>query len=106
MDDWWEWNEYRYRKSWGELVDFPQLTNHEICHEMFWNAFRGRSKMYIQIQDLRFDENIFSNKPDKIIDGNKIKGEDENEVITLQCSLLTLQMLDYDIMLFRAMSRP
>ena len=44
MDDWWEWNEYRYRKSWGELVDFPQLTNHEICHEMFWNAFRGRSK--------------------------------------------------------------
>lgn len=104
MDDLWEWNEYRYRKSWGELVDFPQLTNHEICHEMFWNAFRGRSKMYIQIQDLRFDENAFSNKPDKIVDSNSIKGEDKNEVITLQCSLLTLQMLDYDIMLFRAMS--
>lgn len=104
MDDWWGWNEYRYRNSWGELVDFPQLTNHEICHEMFWNAFRGRSKMYIQIQDLRFDETLFPNNPDKNADDNIIKGEDENNVITLQCSLLTLQMLDYDIMLFRAMS--
>lgn len=104
MDDLWKWHEYRYRKSWGELVAFPQLTNHEICHEMFWNAFRGRSKLYIQIKDLRFDEDAFSQKFDESADSNQIKEEDENEVITLQCSLLSLQMLDYDIMMFRAMN--
>lgn len=97
MDDWWEWmEEYRYRKSWGELVGFPQLTNHEICHQMFWNAFRGRSKMYIQIKDLRNDEDSFSDRSNEIAD--------DREVITLQCSLLTTQMLDYDVMMFRAMS--
>lgn len=104
MDDWWKWYGYRYRKKWKESVDFPRLTNHNICHEMFRNAFIGRSKMYIQIQDLRFDENAFFNKPDKIENGNRIKAEDKNEVIMLQCSLLTLQMLDYDSMIFRAMS--
>ena len=104
MDDLWKWHEYRYRKSWGELVAFPQLTNHEICHEMFWNAFRGRSKLYIQIKDLRFDEDAFSQKLDESADSNQIKEEGENEVITLQCSLLSLQMLDYDIMMFRAMN--
>ncbi|MCH5281452.1 MAG: hypothetical protein J1E61_08270 [Lachnospiraceae bacterium] len=92
MDKW--WNKYNdgYRKSRGELVEFSQLTNHEICHEMFWNAFRDHSKMYIQIKNLNFDEETFSRR------------SDEMEVITLQCSLLTLQMLDYDIMMFRAMS--
>lgn len=104
MDEWWERHEYRYRKSHGELVGFHRLTNHEICHEMFWNAFRGRSKLYIQIKDLRFDNNTFSHRSDKIADRNTIGGDVENEVITLQCSLLTLQMLDYDIMMFRAMN--
>lgn len=43
------WRHYRgrYWTSPDGLVDFSQLTNHEICHEMFWNAFRGRSKLYI-----------------------------------------------------------
>lgn len=95
-DEWWYWHEYKYRTSWGELVQFPQLTNHEICHEMFWHAFRSRSKMYIQVKDLRHDEErerAFCHRPD---------GEDR--VITLSCSLLTTQMLDYDIMMFEAMS--
>lgn len=103
MDDLWKGYEYRYGKSQGELVAFSKLTNHEICHEMFWNAFRGRSKMYIQIKNLRSDEDVFSHRTDEIAysDG---KGEGENEVVTLQCSLLTLQMLDYDLMMFRAMN--
>ena len=24
-----------------EYTKFPQVSNHEICHEMFGNAFRG-----------------------------------------------------------------
>lgn len=103
MDKIWEWNEHTNREYLRKLIEFPQLTNHEICHEMFWNAFRGRSKMFIQIQDLRFDDNTFNNKSDEIVEGNVINEEDSKEVITLQCSLLTLQMLDYDIMMFRAM---
>lgn len=71
-----------------ESYKYPQLTNHEICHEMFWNAFRGRSKMFIQMSDLS-KCNVFENN--------------SAEVITLQCSLLTLQMVDYDIMMFNAM---
>lgn len=43
MEKAWEENERQSEKQYS----FPQLTNHEICHEMFWNAFRGRSKMYI-----------------------------------------------------------
>lgn len=91
------------KKSWAKLAAFPQLTNHEICQEMFWNAFRGRSKMYIQIKDLRVDEDVFPQRSDEFANSNRRNDEDENEVITLQCSLLTLQMLDYDIMMFRAM---
>lgn len=96
MDELWHWHEHKHRTSWGESVRFPQLTNHEICHEMFWNAFRGRSKMYIQVKDLRDNEErerVFCHRPD---------GEDQ--VITLSCSLLTTQMLDYDVMMFEAMS--
>ncbi len=104
MDSFCESNQYRYRNKWKELADFSQLTNQQICQKMFCNAFTGRSKMYIQIQDLRFDEGEIFYRPDKIVDGNRIKWKDENKVITLQCSLLTLQMLDYDIMMFRAMS--
>lgn len=79
-------------KDMGLFIKFPQLTNHEICHEMFWNAFRGFSRMYIQIPNFNSEENSFS----KFLDGDA-------EVFTLSCSLLTLQMLDYDIMMFRAM---
>lgn len=99
----WALNKYRYEKNWGEFVYFPQLTNHEICHEMFWNAYRGRSKMYIQLPNLNSEENTFSNFLDRGTDINSNKGVDGEDVITLSCSLLTLQMLDYDIMMFRAM---
>lgn len=104
MDELWERHQRGYRKNWGELADFHRLTNHEICHEMFWNAFRNRSKMYIQIKDLSSDEDALFHKSDEVVGTNQIKGDVENEVITLQCSLLTLQMLDYDIMMFRAMN--
>lgn len=103
MDKIWERYEWWYSKNWSELADFPQLTNHEMCHEMFKNAFKGYSKMYIQMQDLRFNNDAFFYRSNEIMDGNEVKEKDENEVITLQCSLLTLQMLDYDIMMFRAM---
>lgn len=73
----------------SEKYGFPPLTNHEICHEMFWNAFMGNTEMYIQMPDLRSDE--FSN----------VQCCSEN--ITLQCSLLTSQMIDYDIMMFKKM---
>lgn len=106
MDELWEIHQRGYRKNWGELADFHRLTNHEICHEMFWNAFRNRSKMYIQIKDLRSDEDAFFHKSSELVGTNQIKGDAENEVITLQCSLLTLQMLDYDIIMFRAMNDP
>lgn len=86
------WSDYNYEKNGEKIVNFPQLSNHEICHEMFWNAFRGRSRMYIQIQDLSSCASEFSN----------IQNKGEN--ITLKCSLLTLQMLDYDFMMFRAMN--
>lgn len=76
-------------KSSIDIVYFPQLTNHEICHEMFWNAYKGRSRMYIQLPNLTSEIST--------------KWVDEEDTITLSCSLLTLQMLDYDIMMFRAM---
>lgn len=76
------------------LIKTPNFTNHEICHEMFKNAFRGKSRMFIQIQDLSkyipFKEN----------DGDSLNSE---EVVTLYCSLLTLEMLSYDGLMFNAM---
>ncbi len=73
------------------ITDFFLITNHELCHEMFQNAYNDHSRMYIQIQNLCRDEE----RPD---------WESESGYITLSCSLLTLQMLDYDTMMFRAMS--
>lgn len=102
LDRKWEQNSYRYRTGLDEVVHFSQLTNHEICHEMFWNAFRGRSKMYIQMQDLRFDDGVFFRQEDEAASSRR-NTENEREVMTLRCSLLTLQMLDYDITMFRAM---
>ncbi|WP_414733911.1 hypothetical protein [Acetobacterium carbinolicum] len=83
--------------------NFPQLTNHEICQQMFWNAFKGYSKMYIQIGCLRDDNSLF-NDSEKIMYEKGAEAGDDEKVIILQCSLLTLQMLDYDIMMFGAMS--
>ena len=93
-----------YRESRGELIDFRRPTNHKICQKMFCNALEDHSKLYIQMKDIRFDEETFSHGSDEIVDGNQFLSGDENEIITLQCSLLTSQMLDYDIMMFRAMN--
>lgn len=90
------WNRRKYRTNWREFMQSSQLTNHAICHEMFRHAFQNRSKMYIQVKDLRRGqegETPFCHQSD---------GEDQ--VVTLSCSLLTTQMLDYDAMMFEAMS--
>ena len=77
------------------LVKTPNFKNHDICHEMFNNAFRGKSRMFIQMQDLSkyspFNEN----------DGDSLNNSEE--VVTLYCSLLTLEMLFYDGLMFSAM---
>lgn len=89
------WNRRKSRTGWREFVQSSQLTNHEICHEMFRHALKGRLKTYIQIKDLRHSEesNIsFCHQSD---------GEDR--VVTLSCSLMTIQMLEYDTMMFEAM---
>lgn len=104
IDNVWETYNCKYKKKRGDLVCFPQLTNHEICHEMFWNAFRGHSRMYIQMPNLNAEENRFLNYVDKGKDIESIDEKDEKNIITLSCTLLTLQMLDYDVMMFRAMN--
>lgn len=68
----------------------PKLSNHKICHEMFRNAFEGRSNMYIQLENVSFDEEMASDRV--------------NEVLVLQGSLLTSQMIEYDSWMFGAMS--
>lgn len=77
-------------KAFGDCPNYPQLTNHEICHEMFWNAFKGRSKMYIQLPNLTNEESIIK--------------LDKEENITLSCTLLTFDMLYYDTLMFHAMN--
>lgn len=66
---------------------FPQMTNHEICHEMFWNSIRGFSKTYIEMPNLEFYTPEFS----------------EEGYTTLTFSLLSKQMLHYDQTLFGMM---
>lgn len=80
-------------------INFSILTNHEICRMMFSNASSGRSRMYIQIENLRGSCYTAADKPNDVENRNDI-----NETITLQCSLLTSQILDYDTMMFQAMS--
>lgn len=77
------WREERH----GERIGHQQPNNHELCHEMFWNAYSGRSLMFIQMEELS---------------RGKIKFEKE-EKVTLYFSLATLQMFDYDIMMFDIM---
>ena len=78
-------------------IKYPTLTNHVICHEMFRNAFIGESRMFIQMKNLivynPFDEKM----------NNCSSNENSEEVVTLQCSLLTHEMLDYDYMMFSIM---
>lgn len=95
----WERKHYTHGKDSENFVHFPQLTNHEICHEMFSNAFRGLSRMFIQMPNLNLEENKF----EKYLDIDTTVMHTEEEVFTLSCTLLTLQMLDYDIMMFTAM---
>jgi hypothetical protein len=67
------------------IANSPQMTNHEICHQMFRNAFRGRTKMFIQMY-------------------NCMKSNIKEDIITVQCSLVTSQMLKYDQMMLKAMN--
>lgn len=92
FEDVWKRINPLYKNNLGRFVRFPQMTNHEICHELFRNAFRGYSRMFIQLLNLNSEGNTFDNLQDE-----------DKEVITLSCTLLTLQMLDYDHIMFRAM---
>lgn len=85
----------------GEFIHFPHLTNQKICHEMFENAFWGCSRMFIQMPNLNLEENTFHNYLERDITAERII---EKNVITLSCTLLTTQMLDYDIMMFNAIA--
>lgn len=82
-----------YRKDWEGPGGPLRLTNHEICHELFWNAFSGRSKLYIEMRDLRSGRAPFY----------KEEGGAEEGTMTLSCSLASEQMLEYDAMMFEAM---
>ena len=77
------WREGRH----GERIGHQQPNNHELCHEMFRNAYNGRSLMFIQREELF---------------RGKIKFEKE-EKVTFSFSLAILQMFDYDIMMFNIM---
>lgn len=99
-----EWYRYESKESRRINTNFPQLTNHEVCHEMFWNAFRGYSRLYIQIRNLISEEAECSNCFGQNLDNKETReGKDGESTITLSCTLLSLQMLDYDTMMFRAM---
>ena len=91
---------FLYFKKRGEhyfdrLIKTPNFKNHDICHEMFNNAFRGKSRMFIQMQDLS------KYSPFKENDGDSLNNSEE--VVTLYCSLLTLEMFFYDGLMFNAM---
>ena len=96
------WNWRKCRIGWRGFVQSSQLTNHEICHKMFRHALEGCpalegcSKMYIQVKDLRHDQER------EMAFYHQSAGEDR--VVTLSCSLMTTQMLDYDTIMFEAMS--
>lgn len=83
---------------WNDAYYNLQLTNHEICHELFWNAFRGHSRLYIQMPNFIVEDKEISNNSDMW------EKDGKENLITFSCTLLTLQMLDYDTMMFEAMS--
>lgn len=71
------------------LPDQLQMNNHEICHEMFRNAYRGFVNTYIEMPNPRkFEGDCYT----KTSDGS----------IHLTCSLITSQTLHYDEMIFSA----
>lgn len=83
---------HKYLIGYIELLGGPEFfTHHEVCDKMFENVFKGKSKVFIQMPDLR--EREFS-EYDKYTDNQKS--------ILLQCSLLTLPMLFYDQMMLSA----
>ena len=89
------WGNYNYMVD-KRLSYFNRLTNHIICHEMFRNAIEGRSRVFIQVPTRIFD------KPADIKFQEESEGE--NNAVIVSCSLLTLQILDYDLMMFRAIN--
>ncbi len=91
------WMKYKISRRAQGNAKFPHITNHAICHEMFWNACKGYSRLYIQIRDLTTDQDVCSDCFNTNIEGK------EGSFVTLSCTLLSLQMLDYDTMMFRAM---
>ncbi len=79
-------HEYR---SYLEFCEPGFFTHHDVCYKMFQNAFNGKSKLFIQMPDLRGREfNEYENYT-----------ENKNKSMLLQCSLLTLPMLHYDRMI-------
>lgn len=70
------------------------LKHHSLCQQLFCNAHHDRLPMYIQINKAKLDE------------GEAVLNEQSNDgknIIYLQCSLLTDQMLAYDRFIFNAM---
>lgn len=98
FDDENSYGKYEYGETCKNTNCFAKLTNHDICHEMFWNAFRDRSKMYIQMHRLTEEYSNFPHE-EEYSDFSHDK-----EAVTLQCSLVTWQMLYYDCMMFNAMN--
>lgn len=89
---------FQHRKNIEHLklpLIFKALSNHNICHEMFRDALNGRTKMFIQMPDLERYEAAHKYNYGR---------ENNEEGIILQCSLLTLQMIHYDSMMFTAMN--
>ena len=82
---------HEYLKYIGEFDRPESFTHHKFCDKIFQNAFKGKSKVFIQMPDLR--EHEFS-EYDKYINNQKS--------MLLQCSLLTLPMLYYDQIMLSA----
>ena len=79
-----------------EWFDCINLSNHKICHKMFKDVVNGKSKIFIQMHNLsRYD--LFGEKKDNE------NGTYVEETVTLHCSLVTLDMIDYDNFMFSAM---
>lgn len=114
-----EWRDSQLERLWLDLVDdiiqnkrfvgfqnkdlfqgialnknYPLYAHDTVCHEMFKSALAGYSKMYIQMPDLKQYKSAFESENDI---------NSEKKVVLLQCSLITMQMLSYDDMMFAAM---
>lgn len=79
-----------------EWFDCINLSNHRFCHKMFKDAINGKSRMFIQMNNL-IRYNLFGEKTDDK------KSRYVKETVTLHCSLVTVDMLAYDSFMFSAM---